>query len=101
MNEHYQIKDECHIQKCQRSQENIKVGIIVKSNCVPNKGAVMIKHQDAASGHTAVLTAQWTSNVTGMTQWLEKEASKQASVKMCNSATAQENSTTNISIPET
>lgn len=82
MNEHDQVKDECNIQKCQRSKEDIKVGIIVKPNCVANKGAVMIKHQDAASRHTTVLTAQRTSNVTGMAERLEKEA--KPLVNMCN-----------------
>jgi hypothetical protein len=48
-------------------QCEVEPHVVVQANGVANKGAVMIKHQDATTGDATMFGTQGTSNMTGMT----------------------------------
>ena len=70
MDKEDKVEEESDMEKCEREQEQVKVGIVVESDGVADKGTVMVKHQDTGTGDTAVLAAQRPSNMTSVAEWL-------------------------------
>ena len=80
MDKEDKVKEESDMEKCEREQEEVKVGIVVESDGVADKGTVMVKHQDTGTGDTAVLAAQRACNVTSVAEWLQEVSEISVSV---------------------